>query len=108
MGASSFHVYYGLRWDLTDCDLRMYERRESPQHIAAREFHLDCWWGVTNEESHYLLLGACIGHFGWEELGHKSTNDLAFEKLVVETKAKLIAAGYTEPPGLHCQFEPDF
>lgn len=108
MSASSFHVYYGLRWELTDSDLTMYERRESPQHIAAREFNLDCWWGVTNEESHYLLLGACIGHFGWEDLGHKSTNDREFENLVAETKSKLIAAKFADTPELHCQFEPDF
>ena len=108
MSASNFHVYYGLRFDLSDQDLSPYERRESPQQIAAREHGLDCWWGVSNEESYFLLLGTSIGNFGWEYLANNSTDDAKLADIMAQTKAKLAAAGYTDPPALHCQFEPDF
>ena len=108
MGASNFHVYYGLRFDLADEDLTPFERQESAQQVAANEYGLDCCWGVTNEESHFLLLGAVIGNFGWEYLPNNSTDDAKLTQIMADTKSKLAAAGYTDPPSLHCQFEPDF
>jgi len=108
MGASNFHVYYGLRFDLAGSDLTPFERQESPQQVAAREHGLDCWWGVTNDESHFLLLGSSIGNFGWEYLPNNSTDDAKLTQLMSDTKSKLAAAGYSDSPALHCQFEPDF
>ncbi|MEM9943684.1 MAG: hypothetical protein AAF939_19125 [Planctomycetota bacterium] len=108
MDASNFHVYYGLRFDLIDADLTPFERQESAQQIAACKHGLDCWWGVTNEESNFLLLGTSIGNFGWEYLANNSTDDTKLTQIMADTKSKLVAAGYTDPPALHCQFEPDF
>lgn len=108
MGASNFLVFYGLRFDLTDADLSPYERRESVHQVAARENGLDTWWGITREESYFLLLGTSVGNFGWEYMADGSIDDATFADTVANTKAKLRAAGYTDPPALHFQFEPDF
>ncbi len=41
---------------------------EDLRQVAARQHGLDCWWGVTSEESYFLLLGTAIGNYGWENL----------------------------------------
>jgi len=108
MGASNFLVYYGLRWDVLDSELDALQRRTDPRQIAAREHGLDCWFGVTNEESHFVLLGRAIGNYGWEYLANSQIDDEQLAALMADTKAKLVAAGYADVPALHCQFEPDF
>jgi hypothetical protein len=112
MGADSFHVCYGLRWEVNAGDeqeVTLLETRQHPRQLAARKHLLDSWWGVTTDQQRYfVLVGKLVGTFGWENKHASKLDDAAITRLVEETKEKLRAAGLTGTPAWHYQFEPDY
>jgi hypothetical protein len=108
MSDSSFLVYYGLRWVVTDpIELAALERGDDPRIVSARHHGLSCIWGMASEKSHYLLLGSEIGRFGSKAIEARVVDDGQLRRVREGTIANLKAAGLKEPPALLCQFQPD-
>ena len=111
MGASAFHVCYGIRWEVDVSDaatVQLLEQRQHPHQVAAKLHRLQSWWGGTTDEGRYfVLVGRLIGHYGWEGERAGQLTDAEAAALVAETADRLRAAGIEEQPAWHYQFEPD-
>lgn len=112
MGAESFHVCYGLRWEVdaaNEDEVTLLEKRQDARQVAARQHKLDSWWGVTTDERRYfLLVGKIVAHFGWEGEHTGRLDDSEMNRVMEQTKQKLRMAGFEGEPAWHYQFEPDY
>lgn len=110
MSANGFVVYYGLRWDVPSADreqLDLLEARRDPRQLAARQHKLKVWFGRADEHTFFVLFGAQVGNFGRENLAQLHLSDDEAARIVSETRERLTAAGFTDEPSWHFQFEPD-
>jgi len=128
MGAEAFVVYYGVRYEVEDpSELDMLEyssmSRQSnngspidgldadqwhPKVRAAVSVGLEWTWGITQEETYYLLIGKELGWLGWEHVGEVAIPTQELEATIAETKRQLHVAEFNEPVALHAHHEPDF
>ncbi|MDB5342241.1 MAG: hypothetical protein JWP89_618 [Schlesneria sp.] len=113
MGANSFVVCYGLRWEIDSGNqeeqVTQLEEHRDARQLAARQHKLDCWWGViADEERYFLLIGKLIGRFGWEGKYALQLADSEATGIVEETRRLLVDARFEETPAWYYQFEPEF
>ena len=110
MGADSFIVYYGIRWEVSDeAEIESLELKNDSRIKQAKRHKLNSWWGVTtDQEKCFLLVGTELGYFGWEGESNRSISDIEVQAVVKETMGKLKDAGFKENPSFHFQFEPDY
>lgn len=109
MTDSSFFVYYGLRWIVTDpTEVAALDRGDDPRIVSARCHRLSCIWGMRSDKSHFLLVGAEIGRFGSKALESRVLHDGEFRRIREATIADMKAAGFKEVPTIVCQYEPIF
>src|SRR4051812_12860885 len=102
MSADSFHVCFGIRWEVGDVDeatIENLERRADVRQLAARQHKLDCWWGQTSdEEVYYVLVGKIVAHMGREGAGELCINEAEFLRIAEATRERLRSAGFEEEP----------
>jgi hypothetical protein len=110
MGADSFIVYYGIRWEVSDeAEIESLELKKDSRIKLAKQHKLNLWWGVTtDQERYFLLIGTELGSFGWEGASNRSISDIEVRDVVKGTIGKLKDAGFKENPAFHFQFEPDY
>ena len=112
MGADSFHVFYGIRWEIdaaNEDSITRLEQRQDSRQLAAKKHELESWWGTTTDQNcYFLLIGKCIGTFGWEGEHSVELLDTESSLVVEETKRKLLVAELQGTPAWHFQFEPDY
>lgn len=110
MGADSFIVYYGIRWEISDeAEIESLELKNDSRIKLTKQYKLNLWWGVTtDQEKYFLLVGAELGSFGWERESNRSISDIEVQAVVKETIVKFKEAGFKENPAFHFQFEPDY
>jgi hypothetical protein len=112
MGAASFHVVYGICWDIDAGDeelVSLLEQRHEPRQLAARHHQLDSLWGLTTDDNrHFLLIGKVVGHFGWENAPSAQLTNAELVAVAEQTKHELLAAGFPDEPAWPFQFEPDY
>jgi hypothetical protein len=112
MGANSFVVFYGLRWEIdsgNQDEVTQLEENRDARQLAARQHQLDCWWGATADEDFYfLIIGKRIGRFGWEGMHALQLADAEVSAIVEETARLVADAQFEGTPAWHYQFEPDF
>jgi hypothetical protein len=112
MSADGFCVCYGLRWEVDGAnqdEVTLLERRQDPRQLAAKNYKLDSWWGLTTDQgTYFLVVGKLIGHFGWEGEHSARLGDAELTRVVEETRAQLQAAHLEGEPAWHCQFAPDY
>lgn len=111
VGASAFHVCYGIRWEVDASDaatVQMLEQRRHPHQVAAKLHQFRVWWGATTIEGrYYVLVGRLIGHYGWEGEPAGRLTDAEAATIILETTDRLRAAGIEGQPAWHYQFESD-
>jgi hypothetical protein len=112
MNADSFHVCYGLRFEVdasNESEMMPLEEGRDPRQLQARQHGLDSWWVVTPREgTYFLFIGKRVGRFGWEGTSSGSLSDEELAVLVAATKLKLQAAGFAAEPAWHFQVEPGY
>ena len=111
MSADSFHVGYGVRYEVEASDaanVALLEQRRHPWQLVARQHGLQSWWGVTTDEHRFfVLIGRLVGHYGWEGDATGQLANAEATAIMVETTERLRAAGIEGEPAWHFQFEPD-
>ena len=111
MSADGFLLYYGVRYTVSyqaEDELASLEEGTHPKLEAARRAGLQNWWGKTEDENYFLLIGAQLGNLGWEGDEHRCIEENDLAAIMDTTRAKLQQAGFSQVPALHAQFEPDF
>lgn len=111
MGADGFLLYYGVRYIVSyqaEEEIASLEEGTHPKLEAARKAGLQDWWGKTEDENYFLLIGAQLGNLGWEGDEHRRIEESDLAAIMNITRAKLQQAGFSQIPALHAQFEPDF
>jgi hypothetical protein len=111
MSADGFLLYYGVRYTVSyqaEEELESLEIGTHPKLKAAWGKGLQNWWGKTEDENYFLLIGTQLGNLGWEGDEHRRIGDDDLTSIMETTKAKLQQAGFSQAPALHAQFEPDF
>ena len=132
MGGESFVLYYGVRYEIEDeSEIHSLEHSTSaltrnpgeavqtfPEGIDINRLHskvnaavgagLEWTWGVTQEETYYLLIGKELGVLGWEHAGDVAIPTQDLEAAIAETRQRLAVAGLNAPVALHAHHEPDF
>jgi hypothetical protein len=112
MGADSFLVYYGVRYQVTDeSELEQLSAGTHPLIKAAERGGLQHYWNnfsTDGNDYHLLIIGREIGMFGWEGLSERELADSEFEKIMQDTRDRLKRAGFSLVPALQIQFEPDY
>jgi hypothetical protein len=111
MSAESFHVCFGIRWEVGSDDedtIDQLERRTDARQLAAKRYKLDCWWGQTiDEQVYYVLVGKIVAHMGREGANVLRFDEVEFARIAEATKECLRSAGFEDEPAWHFQFEPD-
>jgi hypothetical protein len=111
VSADGFLLYYGVRYTVSyqaEEELASLEDGTHPKLKAAGEAGLQDWWGKTEDENYFLLIGAQLGNLGWEGDEHRRIEDDDLTLIMETTRTKLRRAGFSQVPALHAQFEPDF
>lgn len=127
MGAEAFVVYYGVRFVVEDqveiASLEYSLSRSNNGDVPIDSLDADRWhpkvrtavradlqwtWGITQEETYYLLIGKELGWLGWEHTGEIAIPTQELEAAMAETKRRLHLAEFNEPVSLHAHHEPDF
>jgi hypothetical protein len=111
VSADGFLLYYGVRYIVSyqaEEELESLENGTHPKLKVAREAGLQDWWGKTEDENYFLLIGAQLGNLGWEGDEHRRIEDDDLTSIIETTRTKLRQAGFSQVPALHAQFEPDF
>jgi hypothetical protein len=116
MGADSVLVYYGIRFRVAkESDFAALQRKTDPRVVQARAAGLSTWFGQfatgtddDDELTYFLYVGEEIGVFGAEGISQRELDDERLAALMTTTKARLAAAGFSVPPVLYINWEPDF
>jgi hypothetical protein len=111
VSADSFHVWYGVRYEVEASDtatVELLEGRRHPWQLAARQHALQSWWGTTTDEHRiFVLVGRIVGHYGWEGESASQLADAEATTIMAVTAERLRTAGIEGRPAWHFQFEPD-
>lgn len=109
MGSATTVVFYGVRLDVTEAEVESLEARAHPVITKARAAGLQCYWGNFGapEELYYLLIGALLGKFGVEDAQELRVTPERLSQLAADTAKQLTEAGFSDPPALLIQFQPD-
>lgn len=112
MGADSFVVYYGVRYQVTDkAELEQLEVAKHPLIVAAKRVGLQHYWGnfsMDGGEYYLLLIGRKIGVFGFEGINERELADKEMLEIMRDTRERLQRGGFSLVPALQIQFEPDY
>lgn len=128
MGSEAFVLFYGVRYRVdTEEETTLLERSMPevgvdktgsivdiarpivhPRVRAAVEAGLEWQWGISQNESHYLLIGKNMGWLGWEYEADVAVPTDTLLTMIQDTSARLKQAGITNSPALHAHHEPDF
>ena len=110
MGADSFVVYIGVRYELSPDEIEAVEARNDYRIIAAREVKLQYYWGHLGAtiDRATLLIGSEVGRFGYENSAEADFSIEEVRERSQATQSKLEAAGLGGAVSLHILWEPDF
>lgn len=109
MSAASCVVFYGLRFEVSSEEVEALESRSDKRLQNARRIGLKQYWGNFGlpGEKWLLFIGAHLGTFGLEsQLEAQFGSDILL-KVMNDTNAKLITAGFQEEPKILIQWQPD-
>lgn len=107
MSAPSCLVYYGIRYELSLLEVdNIYT---DVRVLAARRGGIKSYFGNFDlpGERYLLFVGAQLGVLGPENRLELQLSDAELESLFVETRSKLIAAGFETPAQLYVAWEAD-
>jgi hypothetical protein len=110
MSAPSCLVFFGLRFDLSREEIEPVETRADERVVRARRSRLDHYMGkfvVDGKERWLLFVGKKIANVG-PDTGLALDLDRAdLERALEDTSRKLVEAGWSGPPRIFIQYEPD-
>jgi hypothetical protein len=109
MSAPSCVAYVGLRFAVSDDELKALEERQDSRQVDARNAGLKSYWGRFGLErpSYALLVGTPVGSLGPEGVGSASLAADALAALIATTRERLTTAGMDGDIGLHIEWQPD-
>lgn len=110
MSAPSCLVVFGVRMDVKEDELESLEERTHAHMIAARQNHLQHYWGNFGQpdENYFLFIGTVLGVFGPENLRELNLSEEKLIHVMRDTKSKLQSAGFAAATAsLHVQWMPD-
>jgi len=110
MGADSFKVFFGLRFNINYQNKDEMEGldNESDSRIKlAKKLKLEWFTGGSFEEDYHLFIGRTIGDFGREYNYHKEVDIRKLKESCNNVSRNVRKAGFKEKPMLHFQFFGD-
>ena len=110
MSADVVIIYYGLKFPVTEEEVKELQEEEHPYQVTARKLDLNCYWGDCSavEDEYYVFVGKEIGRMGCEHPWNQEISDPDLSRIIETTKATLKNAGFTEEPKLLMHLQPDF
>ena len=108
MGADAFIAFYGIKFELDPDDedeLDACDTGADARCLKARQVGLESYTGrMTDGEDYFLYIGARLASLGIEHDQYVAQSVEQLSSLATDVKAKLKAADFSQPPGLHFQF----
>jgi hypothetical protein len=109
MSSDTCIAYFGLRFDVEADEVEGIEERSDARVVAARKEGLKYYWGnfAGLDERYLLFIGTQIGVLGEENSNEiiLTANDM--QQLFDTTSVKLKAAGFSDTPAFHLNWQPD-
>lgn len=110
MSAPSCLAFFGIRFELSREEIELVETRADERVVRARRSRLDHYAGkfvLDGRERWLLFVGKKIANVG-PEMGMAADLDrVELERALEDTSRSLVAAGWSGPPRLFIQYEPD-
>jgi hypothetical protein len=108
MGADAVVVFYGVKC-VIDVDADAAEEQANELARRARKHKLDEYFGrLTDGEPHFVLIGKEIGTFGVENDPEKSLPAAELQRIAMQTRERLVAAGFHDEPALLIQLDAQY
>lgn len=111
MGADAAHLFYGVRYQVSDdAEIKLLQANDHPLAAAAKKCGLQTDWGnfdFNGGEYYLLYIGRHIATLGHEGAREVELSDTALIEIQMDTRRKLSRCGFSLTPAFFGQFEPD-
>jgi hypothetical protein len=109
MSAEYVVIYYGLKFPVSEGEVKTLLKKAHPYQITAKKFGLDCYWGDCSAYTYdyHVFIGKEVGTIGCEYDWNREISDFEMMKIMEDVKASLKKAGFTEEPRFLMHFAPD-